>query len=75
MLKMDPTGNLFEENTWHELVHGLEGIYTNEDGELEKEEPWSYRLQQAMIQMDEEFEHIPDLSETPELQTYIQYLR
>lgn len=55
LLNKDPKGELFDEIAWHETVHAIEGIYLDEDGEYKRENtPWSYVLQQNMIDKDSE---------------------
>ena len=48
--KFDPSGNLFDEIIWHEYLHGAEDI--NSDG-LTRDLPWSYELQEKMLQLDD----------------------
>jgi len=75
MTASDPSGELLEEVTWHETVHGIEGIKKNAKGKLKRKEPWSYWLQQSMLAIDEENKHTPKMSEDAGLRAYTQYLR
>ncbi|MEM8833231.1 MAG: hypothetical protein AAGB32_01705, partial [Pseudomonadota bacterium] len=75
MMTFDPSGELLEEVAWHEAVHGLEGIKLDGGGKVTRKEPWSYRLQQRMLAIDEENEHVPNLPKDAKKQAHINYLR
>ena len=57
--KYDPSGDLFQEISWHEFVHATEGIEANDDGEYKRTTPWSYNLQQEMLDIDQQNKHKP----------------
>lgn len=59
--KYDPSGDLFQEIAWHEFVHATEGIKYNGNQGYERETPWSYILQQEMLDMDQQNNHKPVL--------------
>ena len=46
-------GYTFDDITWHELLHSIEGIKISESGEIKRVTPLSYLFQQAMIEVDE----------------------
>lgn len=71
----DPSGEVFEEVAWHELVHGIEGIECDVHGHLTRQTPWSYRLQQAMLEIDEENGHVPILPDHDRKSAHSLYLR
>jgi hypothetical protein len=77
MHKIDPSGKYFEEIFWHEYVHGAEGIVQNEQGAWVRLEPWSYTLQQRMLEIDraEGFDPFEDFRGNRKLRTLLQYLR
>ena len=75
MTTRDPSGNLFEEVVWHEVVHGIEGIEINSEGVYDRYMPWSYKLQQTMLSIDIENEHKLELPDDPKARSSIQYLR
>jgi hypothetical protein len=77
MAEKDPSGNMFEEIFWHEYVHGAEGIHQNKDGVWERVEPWSYRLQQRMIESDREqgFDPFEGFKGAKKLKTLLKYFR
>ncbi|PZQ45784.1 MAG: hypothetical protein DI551_06500 [Micavibrio aeruginosavorus] len=52
MNRTDPSGKLFEEVAWHEMVHAVEGITRDDNGNVVREQPWSYSLQRQMIELD-----------------------
>lgn len=71
----DPSGELFEEVTWHETVHGIEGIERDDRGVLRRENPWSYELQQEMLAVDARNGHTPDFSDAEKPRADMHYLR
>lgn len=75
MMASDPSGDLFEEVAWHETVHGIEGIAINNNGEYQRDIPWSYKLQSAMLEIDKANSHEPDLSGKEEFADFLNYLR
>ncbi len=77
MHKIDPSGKYFEEIFWHEYVHGAEGIVQNEQGTWVRKKPWSYSLQQRMLDTDrtERFNPFDGFKGTRKLRTLLQYLR
>lgn len=76
MHKIDPSGALFDEITWHEYMHAGEGFIDSPEG-IVREVPWSYRLQKLMLKIDAETDrHDTGLQEYPdEIRDYITYLR
>ncbi len=75
MISRDPSGELFEEVVWHELVHGLEGVEMNKDGSFRRHMPWSYKLQQTMLSIDEQNDHDADMFADERVRPHISYLR
>ncbi len=75
MMAIDPSGEIFEEVTWHETVHGIEGIELDQSGKYIRKTPWSYELQQEMLRIDASIGHIPALPNNPDFAAYVNYLR
>lgn len=75
MMEFDPSGEIFEEVAWHEIVHGIEGIEHDAGGVVKRHMPWSYVLQQTMLDIDAQNGHVPDLPDDPKASAYINYLR
>jgi len=75
MAESDDSGALFEEVTWHETVHGIEGIELNKNGQYVRNTPWSYKLQQDMLAIDAEHGHVPAPLDDNFLRAYVEYLR
>ncbi len=75
IMKSDPSGEIFEEVVWHEIVHGLEGIEYGSDGDVIRRTPWSYELQQVMLEMDARNGHAPILPDHPKKSAHSMYLR
>lgn len=71
----DPSGELLEEVAFHETIHGIEGIEQKSDGSLKRHSPWSYELQQQMLEIDEKNGHIPDFHQDLFVKAYTKYLR
>ena len=70
MMEDDPSGELFDEVCGHEVVHGIEGISTDDNGQIVRKEPWSYKLQQAMLEIDKAVGHTPSYQH-PALDRYL----
>lgn len=76
MQRLDKSGALFDEVAWHELVHGIEGIVPDGTGGWTRETPWSYTLQQQMIEIDRSCSHKGDMNTSEEKsRVFFRYLR
>lgn len=75
LIATDPSGEMLEEVAFHEVMHGIEGIEQDQRGRLHRYSPWSYELQQRMLEMDRESGHKPSFHENPVLKVYEEYLR
>lgn len=75
IMSSDPKGEVFQEVLWHELVHGLEGVFIDHNGLVMRHSPWSYELQQSMLSLDKKYGHVPKLSDDLKARSKSHYLR
>lgn len=77
MWNVDHTGMIIDEVTWHEYMHAMEGV-EKAGQKLTRETPWSFTLQQTMLEMDEKADHISWLRKGDlhaDFKKYATYLR
>lgn len=75
MMNYDPSGEIFEEVIWHEIVHGIEGVYIDGLGKVRRKTPWSYEVQQHMLMLDEQSGHEVDWPSCQKEYAYVRYMR